>query len=43
MNVKGNQMLSELHKRWFDNVKEYMERKQERVANSNKKIKLDTK
>ena len=37
--VKSNN-LDELHKRWFDNVKEYMDRKGERIeASENKKRK----
>ena len=28
--------VEELHKRWFDNVKEYLDKKRERVDNSEK-------
>ena len=28
--------VEELHKRWFDNVKEYLDKKRERVDNSDK-------
>ena len=31
--------VEELHKRWFDNVKEYLDKKRERVDNIEKKNK----
>ena len=32
--------VEELHKRWFDNVKDYMEKKKERTDNETAKKKL---
>ena len=34
--------VEELHKRWFDNVKEYLDKKRERVEDENAKKKMKT-